>query len=426
MSDQTPAHSKEEIERVIAKVQKILARAGDGRGATEAEADTALKIAQDLMAKYNLDMAAISDASSPDADSAASRVKEMLDGYAKFHWQRRLAKYVAEANFCYHMLLRTSEYKHGRYEDEDTEDERYISGRRVVKHQHIFVGRKANVISTQLMFQYLIDTIESQQPFEQRFSRSANSWKEGCADRLCERLADRRKDLMEEHDAKVRAAEAEFKARAAKAQAAKDALRKRELPPNEGAEVRAAMETLAETAIDASDSPRPEAPAPDPVVAEGDNWTPPDSTIEPEPAQTAMVLASVYDQSEQDANEDLMHDREPGTTARWRREREERRRAREEEEAKEEAEAELNRVDAPVREETERQKAARLRREAREHEKDLRRWAREDEREHRKRMKEWEKTDHTAYRAGAAKGREIGLDGQVGARDDTKRIGGKS
>lgn len=93
----------EEMKRVIDRVQKLLTRSKTSRGNSESEAETAMRLAQDLMSKYNLDMAEI-EAASTNKETAAERVKEETKGRAMYKWQRQLAKYVAEANFCYHII----------------------------------------------------------------------------------------------------------------------------------------------------------------------------------------------------------------------------------------------------------------------------------------------------------------------------------
>ena len=418
--------------KVIATIQKLLARASTKRGSTEDEADSFLKGAQELMAKWNLDMAAIEAAGTSHDDTGHVRVKEEMQGRAMYKWQQQLAKYVAEANFCYHMLKAEEEYVDGYYRrdgkkikpEDHTWDDEYVRGHWKTTKRNVFVGRKANVITAQLMFQYLTRTIEDNLPFtdnSQRLSRSAMSWKEGCADRLCERLAARRKDLIKQHDARVKAEEADQKAE--RERSAKEAAEReqRRLAANPEAEVKAKVDNLKATARDASGlKPEPEEPE-RPEVDQGDDWTPGDNaeSSEQKPTGTALVLASVYDETEREANYEMAHGYEPGTLARWRAEQEQERRERAEEEAKKTTE----KLDEPERVETERQRKARERREAEDARKARARWAREDRAEANRQAREWAKKDHAMYRKGAEKGKEIGLDPQVKAKADVKRLG---
>jgi hypothetical protein len=305
-------------------------------------------------------------------------------------------------------------------------DNRYsrVPARIKTTHSHIFVGRKANVITAQLMYQYLTQTIEDLVPItnnNERLSRSAMSWKEGCADRLCERLAKRRRDLIAAHDARVKQEqadrEAEQKRRAEEARA-KAAAQPKPLPPHHESEVKAAF-TAAAGARDRVGMAEGAEEVERPEVDEADTWTPQgDAVTEPE-AGTALVLASVYDEAERDANWELAHGYEPGTLARWRADREEAARRL----AAAEAKAEVEEVEKPVKEETERQRKARERREQQELLKQRRRWAREDERAWRREQREMQRRDHDAYMAGHRKGEDIGLDTQIARNSDsTKKL----
>lgn len=403
-----------EMDRVIAKIQKLLLKTKDGSGTSEAEAESAMRVAQDLMSKYNLDMAVIEAAAGP-AGPRAERVKEEMPGSARFKWQRQLAKYVAEANFCYHLLKCESRVV-------DSRGTHY--GRLHHSYQHVFVGRKANVITAQLLYRYLTETIEGNVPLDdpsKRFSRSAISWREGCADRLCERLAARRRDLIEAHDAKVAAEQAAAKAEALRRHAERAAQQKRQLPANEGAEVDAAINGIAAEAHNRVGGNVAD-PAEQPAIDAADDWNPADAVEAPleEPTGSALVLASEYDESEQEANLELANGWEPGEIARRRAQREENER----EWAELKAEKETAAADAPIKEETERQRAARERREEKERLADRRRWAREDATAERREAREYAKKDHTAYRAGAEKGKSIGLDLQLKANEAKALKGG--
>lgn len=444
--------TQSDVDKVIARIQKLLSRTKTERGTTEAEADTAMKMAQELMAKHNLDMAVVEAASaSKEGATAVERVKEQIKGRAMYKWQRQLAKYVAEANFCYHLIKTDQQWVNAYYKlDKDAPadnegkplaktltreewsalpyvyEQHYtrVEGRYKTTHSHIFVGRKSNVITAQLMYQYLTQTIEDLVPIEdnnQRLSRSAMSWKEGCADRLCERLAKRRRDLISAHDARVKQEqadrEAENKQRAEDARKAA-ANKPKPLAPHHESEVKAAFEGASAgaydrvgTAEEAEETERPE-------VDESDApWVPQGEEV-PEPeAGTALVLASVYDESEREANWEIAHGWEPGSLAKWRAEREEEKRKRAEEEAK----AEVDEVEKPVKEETERQRRARERREQQELLKQRRRWAREDEAAWRREQREMERRDHNAYKAGLRKGDDIGIDTQISRNSDSTR-----
>lgn len=207
------------MDKVIDRIQKLLALGDANRNNSEAEADAAVKLAQKLMGQYNLDMATIEADGTVDVPGAgAERRKEKMKGRAMYKWQQGLMKYVAHANYCYHFVGTewyetptkwSHEYKRG-YEqvDEWCGDAPgpkgqmfYKTGTWRSRPYHVLVGRKANVISAQLMFDYLCEAIERLVPIEsnrQRLSRAAMSWKDGCSDRLQSRLYHRRQDHEQE------------------------------------------------------------------------------------------------------------------------------------------------------------------------------------------------------------------------------------
>jgi len=421
----TEEKNPEDIDAVIRKIQKILSRTKEGRGATDEEADTAMKIAQSLMAKYNLDMATVDAAGSGPGDvaEASVRVEEKSAARVRFKWQRELAKYVAEANFCLHII---------RMEYKRDQDDYYVygtDGRRITRAVHRFIGRKANVITTQLMFDYLCRAVEDNVPINdkgERFSRASSSWKEGCAAKLCERLASRREDLMAEHDAKVKVEEQRIKDM--QTEAARK--RVRQLTGREPTKEEIVEEMKRGARVATGRKARPQDDSDQPEVVK-DDWVPgagaEPAEVEPDaPPSVSLVLSSVYDEREQEANRELANGLAPGTYARWRAEREADEREEEQRRLVEEANGEKEEETAsePVEEkvETPRQRERREAREAKEHAKWRRRWAREARRDRNREMKEHERRDHGAYKAGMKKGEKIGLDPQVKAKADAKRL----
>jgi len=364
-----------------------------------------------------------------------------------YKWQTQLAKYVAEANFCYHLVQTKEAYikPHYKLDKEDakregkklkavvTDEERselpsdermlyeYVPGRYQTTKSNLFIGRKGNVVTAQMMYQYLTQTIEDLVPITnnaQRLSRSAMSWKDGCADRLCERLAIRRKDLIEQHDARMKQEAEERAAERKRAAEEAAARRKNVLAADHKTEVKAKYDAQASEAYDARRDV-PEADEPDRPEADEEPWTPEgDEVAEPETG-SALVLASQFDASEREANYELAHGLPAGYFAKRRAEDA----AYEAQRAKEQAEEVLDEVEAPVKQETERQRKAREKREAEEARKRRARWAREDEAAARRAAREWSKRDHAAYRAGASAGKGIGIDIQLNAGKEAKKLG---
>lgn len=186
MTDNTPDS------KLIAKIKALL----ETRGCTEAEAQARTAKAQELLEKYNLDMAVLGQ-----SGKGAQRTDTKKSG-GLYSWQRRLWDSVAKLNFCYYLsikgLARGSVY------------------------EHRIIGSHANVIATEMMAQYLQETVErlAQQWakdnfYKSVFVREAIAYREGMAARLSERLNERRQQVVSE----ARKAEQERKQAAARAEA---------------------------------------------------------------------------------------------------------------------------------------------------------------------------------------------------------------
>lgn len=191
----TTETTPDNMDKIISKVKKLMAMTTEA-GCTEAEAQSAANKVAELLADYNLDMATV-EAKGIKADGG-ERIKDTSTSRAMYKWQQELMRVVAEVSYCYHFV--TYSYvpkKNGGH-------------RKVPAHQ--LVGRKVNVVSAQVMFDYLCVTIERLVPLasnSERLSRSAMSWKEGCAARVGERLADRRYKQEREQELAARKAQAE-------------------------------------------------------------------------------------------------------------------------------------------------------------------------------------------------------------------------
>ncbi len=178
-----------DVNKIAVLINKLLALSKDG-GATEAEASLAAEKAQELMTAHNLSFAHIEAAGGQSGDEG-QRVKGGVDHRQSYKWQRTLMSALAELNFCYCK----EQYKY---------------------HRHItsfdgyqLIGRAANVASTRVMFDYLLQSIDRLAKAEvqdpgQYFTRYAHSFKEGCADRVIDRLRERRAAEIEASERKAR------------------------------------------------------------------------------------------------------------------------------------------------------------------------------------------------------------------------------
>lgn len=341
-----------DINKIAILITKLLALSKDD-GATEAEARLAAEKAQALMTEHNLSMAHI-EAQGGDSGDGGRRVKDGVGHRQVYKWQRTLMHQLAELNFCY-----CSE----KFESRGWGKARVFDG-------YSLIGRAANVVSTRVMFEYLVQTIERlarddvKDP-SQFFTRYAHSFKEGCSDRIIDRLQERRAQEIKEQERKAR----EEKVRSSHpAAATKNAL----------------------------------------VVVLGD-----------------------YVQDEQDANEDLRRGREPGTTKALRLAREEQSRIDEMTQilkyeglraqgmdhdkayylsigiSEDTADRWIKEANKP---ETE---AQRRKREARE--------AREEQRANNRYWREQQRLDGRGYNRGHDAGGRVGLDRQVG-ESETRKI----
>lgn len=118
--------------KILERVKKMVALGNDA-GATEAERETALRMAYNLLAKYNLSMADL-----PEDDSAEARERQDVVISAD-RWARSLAQAVAKLFFCRYFYSSTG-----------------TSG----KDKHCFVGRQSNCITARYMSEFLIKSVK--------------------------------------------------------------------------------------------------------------------------------------------------------------------------------------------------------------------------------------------------------------------------
>jgi hypothetical protein len=181
-------------ESIVRKIQLLLNLGARSQG-NEAEAAAAMARAQDLLAQYNLDLATVQDTLV--AGGTAAREAEQKRDYARskrsamYKWQQKLVRVLAETNYCVYWVddcwekLYVPPSNRKPYGDYDADGRAEC---RVKRHK--VLGRVANTTAVMIMVDYLLDTIERLLPYQQaeRLSRNANAWREGCSDRLVERI----------------------------------------------------------------------------------------------------------------------------------------------------------------------------------------------------------------------------------------------
>lgn len=178
------------IEGIVEKVRKLLNLAA--KGATEAEAASATAKAMQLLAAYNLDMSTIEQG----GGESGKREEARLQG-GMYLFERELWAAIAQLNFCMYFTTR----------------QKATHKRRKISFAHRIIGRTVNTAGTRAMAGYLQSTIsrlttERFPQANQYFTREAVAFREGIADKLVERLQERRKDAERaEADRKKAAAE---------------------------------------------------------------------------------------------------------------------------------------------------------------------------------------------------------------------------
>lgn len=172
---------------IIARIQKVMAL--QARAATEGEAAAAAARIQDMLTEHNLTMAQI-DRGAPVTSAGPKRVRTTHRKAAMYEYQKRLMCAIAEVSFCYY--TRGNEWR---------EDKKASTGRRFVK-THVLIGREENVMSAQILYDYLTDTMDRLLPWQGMAKRGkdALAWLDGCSERLCDRLYDRRNAQVRERE----------------------------------------------------------------------------------------------------------------------------------------------------------------------------------------------------------------------------------
>lgn len=177
-------------EKIIERIKKLLALANNNP--SESEAQSAMAKAQELLEAWNLDAATI-------GKTAQGRPrKDQKQKGGLYGWQRNLWKAVAELNFCAHWSIKGLE--------------------RGSTYEHRLLGSHANVVSTQVMAEYLQQAIErlaqtwaKEQGFLSVFVKDAIAYREGMALRIVARLNDLRREKRAEAERQRRENEAASK-----------------------------------------------------------------------------------------------------------------------------------------------------------------------------------------------------------------------
>lgn len=154
------AEENVDLEGIIRKVRAALATAGGTPN--EAEAANAAKMASRLIAKYNLDMKDIYE-NKDDRERIEDTytATQLRQSWARYIWHG-----VAELNFCKYFYLKVPR----------------------MPDKHTLIGTKINVLSSQLLAKYLIDTVDRLAVEAPISGHDRSAFRLGCAVRLQRRL----------------------------------------------------------------------------------------------------------------------------------------------------------------------------------------------------------------------------------------------
>lgn len=160
-------------QRIIDRIRKMLALAND-LAASENERETALRMAYNLLAKYNLDLADIHDKTREEPRINNANVCFGMP------WVRRVSRSIAELFFCRHYV-----------------------GEKINSTQitHHFVGKESNAITAAVMADWITKSIlkECRARFKYNLSADSRSFASGAAERLWERIQEMRKEAEQEN-----------------------------------------------------------------------------------------------------------------------------------------------------------------------------------------------------------------------------------
>lgn len=190
--------SQEQID-VLGKVEKLLRLAA--RNPNENEATAASAKAQELIEAYNLGSAAIDI----DGETTGKRAEEKLTG-GFYVFERDLWRAVAELNFVWYFSVIGLSERRWSLETRDGQTKpKRIS-------QHRLIGKVVNIAATKAMAEYLAETIE--RLTKERTdglgvalnSSWAVSFRRGMAERIVEKLEERRQDILNAEEREARSA----------------------------------------------------------------------------------------------------------------------------------------------------------------------------------------------------------------------------
>jgi hypothetical protein len=160
-------------DKIIERVKKMMALA-NCTGAAEGERDNALRMAYNLLAKYNLSMSQV-DAH----DSTPQEQRESQKAtFVVYPWARNIASIVGSLFFCNYYFMRSH------------------SGKQA---DHVFIGKASNVATAQYMSEFVVKSVcrEAARLYGSAIAPEARCFAIGVVRKLQERI----KEIKDTHDA---------------------------------------------------------------------------------------------------------------------------------------------------------------------------------------------------------------------------------
>lgn len=183
---------------IIDKIRKLLALS---QSPNEHEAALAASRVQDLLADYNLSLAevhAAGDKASKAKQEFTPREQKSHDKAAMYKYQTQLMEALARNNFCMHWIDEQwrpdpkGKKLRGHYQRNATTEQFWDKGRLV--KVHMLLGSEVNVVTTQIIYDYLVETMDRLLPWQgmEKRGKDALLWLSGCTETLVERLNEQR------------------------------------------------------------------------------------------------------------------------------------------------------------------------------------------------------------------------------------------
>lgn len=158
-------------EWVIERVRKLMALANDA-GAAEGERDNALRMAHNLLAKYNLDLAEVGE-----KDRTEPRDVHSREYYGR-PWARIASRAIARLFFCEYLYMASGDAK---------------------QTKHYFIGRESNAVTAMMMAEFVVSSIAKEgKRRNSREGTGANAWYRSFCTGAAYRLVARVNEMIRE------------------------------------------------------------------------------------------------------------------------------------------------------------------------------------------------------------------------------------